>query len=268
MPVSAGLAKTIEKYFGIREALKRACCKVGTAEYTKVCGRGIYNLVTKERYFEKPQEIDLKCALQDLKRQMIKYEEKFLAIPKLGAGLDRLQLSRVIALIFDVFSETDITIQMYDYGENNAWDDMITSFEGEYEFLSNYYECPIEIDGKIYKSVEHAYHSRKLTNSVQQQVIQNVDPKDVGSVVCKWPVCSDWNSVRDNWMVRCVHEKFKQIPRLRAKLLATGSKFLLNQNYSHQQFLGTCACSDHRKIPGDNILGCILMREREAARLG
>jgi len=261
--VGAGLAKTIQKYFGIREALRKRPCEVGTAEFIRVSGRGIYNLVTKEKYDHKPDFIDLKYALRDVRRQMIRHIQQYLAVLKLEAGLDKIQLSKVIALIFEVFPDTSITIQMYDYRAVDTWDDMITSFSGDHKFLSNFYECPIEIEGQNFRSAEHAYHSRKFTDSAIKQVLETLKPEDIHKVVCKWSPCSDWENIRDDWMVRCVHEKFKQNPRLRHKLLRTGNRFLLYQNYYHQQFWGTCACADHRKIPGENELGWILMRERD-----
>ena len=38
---------------------------------------------------------------------------------------------------------------------------MISEFQKEYRWLSNFWPCLIEFEGKIYPSVEHAYQAAK-----------------------------------------------------------------------------------------------------------
>ena len=41
----------------------------------------------------------------------------------------------------------------------------VAGFRGDYEFLSNFYPSPIEVDGISYPTVEHAYQAAKSISS-------------------------------------------------------------------------------------------------------
>ena len=70
-------------------------------------GRTVYNLVTKERYFQKPTYDTLEQSLRELKRI---YAPQKIAMPKIGCGLDRLEWTEVRRIIKDVFGDTDTEI--------------------------------------------------------------------------------------------------------------------------------------------------------------
>jgi len=70
----------------------------------------IFNLITKEKYWLKPTYDTLKSSLLDLKKQCEHLDIKFIAIPKIGSGLDRLSWSKVREIIKEVFKDTDIEI--------------------------------------------------------------------------------------------------------------------------------------------------------------
>lgn len=63
------------------------------------------NKMTREEYYE-----NAKTCLINLKEQMIKNEEKLLAIPKIGCGLDRCRWADMEEIIRLVFEDTDIDI--------------------------------------------------------------------------------------------------------------------------------------------------------------
>jgi len=69
---------------------------------------GVYNLVTKHRYFMKPTYDTMRNALMDMKSQLP--NECKLAMPYIGAGLDKLNWDKVKAIILDVFSDTNVMI--------------------------------------------------------------------------------------------------------------------------------------------------------------
>ncbi len=73
-------------------------------------GWNVFNLVTKERYWNKPTYGTLHAALIDMKRQCVAKNIKRLAIPRLGCGLDRLEWEKVRRMITGVFDDTDIEI--------------------------------------------------------------------------------------------------------------------------------------------------------------
>lgn len=70
----------------------------------------VYNLVTKERYWEKPTLETMKSALEHLKGHIKANGQKKLAMPKIGCGLDRLEWPKVREIIQDVFKDTEIEI--------------------------------------------------------------------------------------------------------------------------------------------------------------
>lgn len=70
----------------------------------------VLNLITKERYYEKPSIITMDIALRAMKEISLKENIKKIAMPKIGAGLDRLDWNKVSELIQYRFKDTDIEI--------------------------------------------------------------------------------------------------------------------------------------------------------------
>jgi len=70
----------------------------------------VFNLITKSKYYGKPTYNTLIAALKNMKKQIINDRIKYLAIPKLGCGLDRLQYGRVREIIQDIFKDVDVEI--------------------------------------------------------------------------------------------------------------------------------------------------------------
>jgi O-acetyl-ADP-ribose deacetylase (regulator of RNase III) len=72
--------------------------------------RRIYHLVTKPMYYSKPTYETMAKCLSDLRKQVLDHGVKQLAIPMLGAGLDRLGWYRVRQLIQATFQDDDIHV--------------------------------------------------------------------------------------------------------------------------------------------------------------
>lgn len=70
----------------------------------------VLNLITKERYFQKPTIITIRIALQKMKDICIENNITKVAMPTIGAGLDRLAWSTVSDLVHMIFNDTDIEI--------------------------------------------------------------------------------------------------------------------------------------------------------------
>ena len=51
--------------------------------------------------------------------------------------------------------------------------DTIDSFEGAYEFLSNFYECAFTWRGNRYRTAEHAFQAAKTLDPIKRQAIVN-----------------------------------------------------------------------------------------------
>lgn len=70
----------------------------------------ILNLVTKERYFHKPTIITMRIALQKMKKICMENNITKVAMPTIGAGLDRLAWIAVSDQIHMIFDDTDIEV--------------------------------------------------------------------------------------------------------------------------------------------------------------
>lgn len=70
----------------------------------------VLNLITKERYWMKPTIITMRLALQKMKQICLENNITKVAMPTIGAGLDRLAWSDVSKQINDVFDDTDVDI--------------------------------------------------------------------------------------------------------------------------------------------------------------
>ena len=69
-----------------------------------------FNLITKEKYWHKPTYLTLKRTLQDMREIVIERNIKYIAMPKIGCGLDKLQWTNVKGIINEVFGDLDIEI--------------------------------------------------------------------------------------------------------------------------------------------------------------
>lgn len=70
----------------------------------------ILNLVTKERYYQKPTYDSLRDALEWMRVICRDNYIHKVAMPRIGCGLDRLEWNKVSEIIQDVFKDTDIEI--------------------------------------------------------------------------------------------------------------------------------------------------------------
>ena len=70
----------------------------------------VINMVTKEKYWNKPTYNDFLHSLLDVVQLCEKYNIKKLGMPKIGCGLDKLQWEKVKEMIEDNFKDLDIEI--------------------------------------------------------------------------------------------------------------------------------------------------------------
>lgn len=113
-----GIAVKFNEYFDTKNRLKKKY-----PEYLKewietkkhhgcILDGCVLNLVTKERYWGKPSYNSIRGALEDMKIECLLHNIQNVAMPKIGCGLDRLEWDKVSEIIFDVFSDTAITIRV------------------------------------------------------------------------------------------------------------------------------------------------------------
>ena len=70
----------------------------------------VLNLITKERYFQKPTLATMEAALRRMREICLEEGIAKVAMPTIGAGLDRLAWGEVSALVQKVFEDTGIEI--------------------------------------------------------------------------------------------------------------------------------------------------------------
>lgn len=126
-------------------------------------------------------------------------------------------------------------------------------------FLSNFYECPIEYKGLVYRNAEAAFQAQKCADISQRQRFVNLSgahAKSLGKTVALVP---DWNDIKLQCMREILDAKFTQHPRLYSILLSTGDEEIIEGNWWGDTYWGMC------NGKGSNHLGKILMwiRDRE-----
>lgn len=131
---------------------------------------------------------------------------------------------------------------------------MISEFQGSHRWLSNFWPCEIELDGKKYSSTEHAYQAAKF-----------YDPK-IREKIAKAPTPGKAKRLaRDHAqrrmltppekldvMYKLLLQKFKQEP-FRTKLINTGKQKIVEGNRWNDTFWGVC------RGKGLNNLGILIM---------
>lgn len=118
--------------------------------------------------------------------------------------------------------------------------------------------------GKTYASSEHAYQASKATTEGDHELIRNqISAKMSKRYGSEIKIRKDWENVKYDIMLEIVKTKFKDI-YLKKLLLETGTEYLEETNFWHDNTWGNCTCGrDKCKGKGKNHLGEILMKIRK-----
>ena len=140
--------------------------------------------------------------------------------------------------------------------------DMIDCFDGEFAFLSNFYEHPIQYQGIVYPTNEHFFQAMKSLKEDERKMIAAAPTpgkaKRLGRAIT---LRADWETVKYDIMLLGLRLKFCDI-ELREKLRKTGDEMLIEGNYWHDNTWGDCSCDACKDRPGRNMLGQLLMQVR------
>lgn len=104
-----GIAVQFHKKFKLGDFQKYAKKKpyqVGTCHLVS----RVLNLITKKVYYGKPTYETFTLAIQNMKKVALENDIKKIAMPQIGAGLDKLSWSKNREIIKSVFDDTDIEI--------------------------------------------------------------------------------------------------------------------------------------------------------------
>jgi ribA/ribD-fused uncharacterized protein len=144
---------------------------------------------------------------------------------------------------------------------------VINNFDGEYAFLSNFYESPFIYKGITYPTAEHAFQAAKTLNPIEKRRIALAEtPGQAKRLGRTCALRGDWEKIKYTIMTEIVREKFYSSSELANKLLATGDELLEEGNTWHDNIWGNCSCNKCIKIVGQNHLGKILMEIRKEIR--
>lgn len=115
--MGAGIAVTFNNKFPeMKKQLKNTIRENDLQGYFAILyrrERNVINLITKEKYWHKPTYSSLKTSLLNAKQIILRNNIKHIAMPVIGCGLDRLQWSKVSAMIKEIFADTDVEIVVY-----------------------------------------------------------------------------------------------------------------------------------------------------------
>ena len=96
--------------------------------------RYIYNLVTEERFCDKPNLSTLSKTLEAMKTHASTNRVSTSAIPKIGCGLDQMNWQEVVKLVRDIFAYANVQVVVYTIEENGVH---ALSAEGGAEFYAD-----------------------------------------------------------------------------------------------------------------------------------
>jgi ribA/ribD-fused uncharacterized protein len=139
----------------------------------------------------------------------------------------------------------------------------IRGFKSErYKFLSNFYPVPIFYNGYTYPSAEHAYQAAKTDLAWEKQMIRDAETpgqaKKLGKRVSHRPGFDKLQTMEE-----ILRRKFSDNSDLAYKLMDTGEQELIESNWWHDNYWGSCTCERCKRIKKDNHLGKTLMRIRK-----
>ena len=135
--------------------------------------------------------------------------------------------------------------------------------EEPYGAFSNLYKRPIEFEGKIYATSEHAYQAGKAIKPAVRDWILSAPTPALAAMAAHglyvWDVAPNWATIKFDRMRAVLRAKFDQHPDLRELLLSTGEARLVE--------VGTVNNAVNRLWgevggKGENMLGVMLMELR------
>lgn len=130
----------------------------------------------------------------------------------------------------------------------------ISEFRGEYYFLNNFFNAPIEYKGLKYLNNEAAFHAQK--DPLRAKEFTDLSPNGAKRLGRRVNLRKDWDNVKIEIMYEINIAKFTQNQDLNKKLIETKNARLIEGNNWNDTFWGVC------NGIGRNELGKILERVR------
>lgn len=137
--------------------------------------------------------------------------------------------------------------------------------EKPYGAFSNLYKCPVEFEGTVFPTSEHAYQAGKARKPAVRQWILSAPTPSLAAMAAHglyvWDVVPDWAQTKFERMRAVLRAKFDQHPALRELLLSTGTARLVEAGTVNNAVNRLWGEVDGK---GENMLGVMLMELRTA----
>ena len=106
--MSRGIALEFRNRFGGIQELLDQGPQVGGIVTLRRGRQVIYYLVTKSRFFQKPSIQTLRSSLLAMRRHMLAHGIPTVALPRVGAGIDRLPWPEVEGVLYEIFGNSQV----------------------------------------------------------------------------------------------------------------------------------------------------------------
>lgn len=183
-----------------------------------------------------------------------------------GDGLFNGEISAInkerVPVLYDILKERYEDFLSFCKGERIGMErelEPVREFQGEYRFLSNFWDAPVICDGELYPSVENAYQAAKCADREGRKAFLTVSAAEAKRLGKGVALRNDWEEVKDGIMLELVRDKFTRNPKLAESLLLTEGRELVEGNRWGDTYWGV----DLRDGSGENRLGHILMTVRD-----
>jgi ribA/ribD-fused uncharacterized protein len=136
-------------------------------------------------------------------------------------------------------------------------------YEHEFYVFSNFSSFMIEWKGRVWMTSEHVYHSERFEEEERKQEIfaaRSAHDAFTYAQVNKSFQRKDWDDIKLGIMKSILHEKVRQHPYVKKKLLDSGNRNLVEDSW-RDDFWGWGPNKD-----GKNWLGTLWMEVREEVR--
>lgn len=168
----------------------------------------------------------------------------------------RIQAEKLVQQINDAGGEAKIDVTWKDYGADILWECVLAKSKNLDMWY--FYGIPVTYNGLTFGSNEAAFQAQKCPERAHEFVdIHPGHSKKLGRSVQIRP---DWDAVKDQVMYDLNLMKFRDNPSAKQKLLATGDREIIEENYWNDTYWGVC------RGVGENRLGKILMKIRDELR--
>jgi ribA/ribD-fused uncharacterized protein len=139
--------------------------------------------------------------------------------------------------------------------------------EKPYGAFSNLFRRPMEFEGRMYPTAEHAYQAGKARkDEVREWILSAPTPSLVAMAahgLYTWDIVPEWSRTKFDRMRKVLNAKFTQHEDLKKLLLSTGNARLVEAGRTDNAVNRTWGEVNGK---GQNMLGVLLMEVRDEVR--